>query len=414
MNYFKLIVLFCSAMIVHSHYDDAYGDGDGGDGYGDGDSSYGGDSGDKKGYSSTSTISTVEELKSFINETDGFEPFVIGFFDLTTNSQDKDVFEEVAAKESGIRFALSTSKEVLEEYKYDGCAVIVYKPTKLVGEKYEKPKARYPSKTLKAESLSKFVLEKSAPVVGLKTRGSATRLEKVKTPVVTVFLDVDLDKNLKTWTYYANRLRKIAQDFKGKVLFEIADKNDFDMELADHDIELVAKTDIGVGIRSGSMHYKMSASYSPESVKAFVEEFQAGRLVGKEKKKYTPPKEDGEEDDGTESAVVTLTDANFADEVTNSDKDVMLEFYAPWCGHCKSLKPVYKQLADKLKDVPTVSIAAMDATANTVPPAYKVEGYPTILFLPAKTKKAVSYDGARDPDSMAQWIQEHASQPFSL
>jgi protein disulfide isomerase family A protein 3 len=73
----------------------------------------------------------------------------------------------------------------------------------------------------------------------------------------------------------------------------------------------------------------------------------------------------------------------------------MLEFYAPWCGHCKHLKPVYAALANKLKGVSTVSIAAMDATANTVPKGYDVQGYPTILFLPANTKKVVSYDGER-------------------
>jgi protein disulfide isomerase family A protein 3 len=407
MNNLKIFFLFCVALIAQSQYDDEYGgdgDRDGGDDYGD--------YGDKNGFSSAKEIKTVEEMKLFMAE-DEFEPFVIGFFDPSTNSNDKDVFEEVASKESGLRFAFSTAKEVLEEYKYDGCAVLVYKPAKLFGEKYEKQKARYPSKTLKAESLTKFVLEKSAPVVGLKTKSSSARLEKVKTPVVTAFLDVDLDKNLKTWTYYANRLRKIAQDFKGKVLFEIADKNDFDMEMADHDIELVAKTDVGVGIRSGNLYYKMTDTYSPENVKKFVDDFIAGRLVGKEKKKYTPPKDD-EDGDDSDSHVVTLTDANFDEEVTNADKDVMLEFYAPWCGHCKSLKPVYKGLAEKLKDVPTVSIAAMDATANTVPKGYTVEGYPTILFVSAKDKKPIPYNGARDEESMAQWIQKHAGHPFTL
>lgn len=49
-----------------------------------------------------------------------------------------------------------------------------------------------------------------------------------------------------------------------------------------------------------------------------------------------------------------------------SDKDVLIEFYAPWCGHCKSLAPKYDALAEKLAGVPSVMIAKMDATENEI------------------------------------------------
>ena len=65
---------------------------------------------------------------------------------------------------------------------------------------------------------------------------------------------------------------------------------------------------------------------------------------------------------------------NFEEIVNDPEKDVLIEFYAPWCGHCKSLEPKYKELGEKMADEESVVIAKMDATANDVPPPYQVRG----------------------------------------
>lgn len=83
-----------------------------------------------------------------------------------------------------------------------------------------------------------------------------------------------------------------------------------------------------------------------------------------------------------------------------------MEFYAPWCGHCKSLAPKYEELAQLFAPFAKhVTIAKVDATANDVPE--EIAGFPTIKLYPAgsKNKTPIDYSGARDVDSLAGFVQ---------
>ena len=53
---------------------------------------------------------------------------------------------------------------------------------------------------------------------------------------------------------------------------------------------------------------------------------------------------------------MTLTNDNFKEVVTDSSADVLVEFYAPWCGHCKALKPEYKRAAAHFANVNYVGV----------------------------------------------------------
>lgn len=100
---------------------------------------------------------------------------------------------------------------------------------------------------------------------------------------------------------------------------------------------------------------------------------------------YKPPEVD-------EKDVVVLKDNNFTD-VVNKNRYVMVEFYAPWCGHCQALAPEYASAATELKGE-NVILAKVDATEESdVAQKYGVEGFPTIYFFIDGIHKA--YTGHR-------------------
>jgi len=108
------------------------------------------------------------------------------------------------------------------------------------------------------------------------------------------------------------------------------------------------------------------------------------------------------------SAVTTLTTENF-DSLVLGSKSALVEFYAPWCGHCKQLAPKYEELAKVFAGDKNVVIAKLDATEyGEIGNKYDVTGYPTIKFFPAGSSEPESYEKGREVEDMVQFINEKA------
>uniref|UniRef100_A0A5B6ZJ79 protein disulfide-isomerase n=1 Tax=Davidia involucrata TaxID=16924 RepID=A0A5B6ZJ79_DAVIN len=107
------------------------------------------------------------------------------------------------------------------------------------------------------------------------------------------------------------------------------------------------------------------------------------------------------------SSVVVLTSDNFNEIVLDETKDVLVEFYAPWCGHCKNLAPTYEKLATAFRLEEDVVIANLDSDKHKdLAEKYGVSGYPTLKFFPKSNKAGEDYDGGRDLDDFVTFINE--------
>ncbi|KAI0760753.1 protein disulfide isomerase [Fomes fomentarius] len=106
-----------------------------------------------------------------------------------------------------------------------------------------------------------------------------------------------------------------------------------------------------------------------------------------------------------------VLDAHTFDEVAlNPEKDVIVAFTAPWCGHCKRLKPIYEDVAKDFINEPNCLVTNVDADAKNNRPLaekYEVGSFPTIKFFPKGQKDSpIDYDGARTEEAFIEFLNE--------
>ncbi|KAG0475705.1 hypothetical protein HPP92_015391 [Vanilla planifolia] len=110
------------------------------------------------------------------------------------------------------------------------------------------------------------------------------------------------------------------------------------------------------------------------------------------------------------SFVVPLTPENFDQIVFDKMKDVLLVFYAPWCGYSKMLIPTYEKLAAAYKLEEDIIFANIDSdNYRDLAEKHGVSGYPTMKFFPKSNKIGEHYVGGHDLSSLVTFINERCS-----
>lgn len=103
-------------------------------------------------------------------------------------------------------------------------------------------------------------------------------------------------------------------------------------------------------------------------------------------------------------AIINATDASFEQDVLQSDKLVLVDFWAEWCGPCKMLAPVLDQVAAEVEGVQVVKVNIEESPE--APVTYAVRGIPA-LFLFKNGEIVAQKAGAMPKSELVSWIETH-------
>lgn len=328
-------------------------------------------------------LKTVEEFDKFIANKEDVS--IVGFF--ASKDAAKEFLAAATAYSEDYRFGVVYSSDIIAAKNKGANGIVNYRP-------FDKEDAQvvYGGDINKSSDIQSWIDSSSIPLAGLFKPSFEKRYKAKKLPRLAYFAKVSAERDPAGLRYILNRLRKVAKEFSGKILFTT---QPFD-STEGRELSLSVNTFV---VFDGSKRYTSDLPFSVDNIKKVAEDFLAGKLEEHIKSEPIPT---------TESIVQHVVGRNFDKEVMESKQDVFIKFYAPWCGHCKALAPKYEELAKNMKKYKSVKIVELDATANEYPrDLFTVNGFPTLYLLKANDKKhPVQYSGDRSADSMEKWIKK--------
>ncbi|CAL5365619.1 unnamed protein product [Camellia sinensis] len=342
-------------------------------------------------------LSTVEEAEHILTA----EPkVVLGFLDSLVGPQSEEL-SAASRLEEDVSFYQTSSPEVAKLFHIDPQAK---RPALVLLKKETEKISHFDGQFIKS-AITQFVYENKLPLVTTLTRESAPLI--FENPIKNQLLLFATSNDSET---FQPMFREAAKAFKGKLIFVYVemDNEDFGRPVSEYfGVSGDAPRVIAYTGNDDARKFVLDSDLTLSSIKSFGEDFLEDKLKPFYKSDPVPETNDGD--------VKIVVGNNFDEIVLDESKDVLLELYAPWCGHCQALEPIYNKLAKHLKGINSLVIAKMDGTTNEHPRA-KSDGFPTILFFPAGNKSfdPITFDSDRTVVEFYKFLKKHASIPFKL
>lgn len=292
-------------------------------------------------------------------------------------------------------FGLTTDKDVIEAAGVTPPAILVYRS-------FDEPRSDYPYpvSALTKNELSEWLAELAIPVFDQVTGENYRVYATGSKPLAYLFVEPGSENKDEI----INAIRPVAQKYKSKINFVWIDAVQFGdhakaLNLRDSKWPAFVIQDL-----TKQLKYPLDQSHevTPDAVSNYVQLYIEGKVEPTLKSEPVPETQD--------EPVYVVVGKNFNDVVFDDSKDVFIEFYATWCGHCKRIKPTWDSLGERFADrKDRITIAKMEATENDLPSVpFQVSGFPTIKFKQAGSREFIDYDGDRSLESLVAFVEEHA------
>lgn len=330
------------------------------------------------------SLESSDAVKTFLEK----DVAVVGFF-ADKESEGAKAFLSAADGIDDVEFGIVSDAAIATENKVEGDKVVLFK-------KFDEGRNDFDGK-LEADEIQKFVKANQLPLVTEFSDETAPKIFGGDVKHHVLFFDKKTSDSFKA---NHDAFSEAAKGFKGKVLFVFVNAEVEDnlriMEFFGIQASELPTVRL-INLADDDMtKYKPS---KPEVTSEVISEFVQGFLDGK-LKPHLLTQEVPEDWDA--KPVKVLVGKNFDEVARDNTKDVLVEFYAPWCGHCKQLAPIWDKLGEEFKDSKDIVVAKMDSTANEVE-GVKVQSFPTIKFFP-KEGDAVDYNGGRTLDDFVKFL----------
>ncbi|XP_037449538.1 protein disulfide isomerase-like 1-4 [Triticum dicoccoides] len=342
-------------------------------------------------------LTAVDEAEKVVT---GDDVAVLAFLDHLSGAH-SDELAAASRLEDTISFYQTTSPDVAKLFHIDPEA----KRPSIVLLKKEEEKLTVFDGEFRASAIAEFVSANKIPLITTLTQETAPAIfdNPIKKQILLFAVAKESSKFLPI-------IKETAKSFKGKLLFVFVERDNEEVGepvanyfgITGHETTVLAYTG-----NEDAKKFFFSGEISLDTIKEFAQDFLEDKLTPSYKSDPVP--ESNDED------VKVVVGKSLDQIVLDESKDVLLEVYAPWCGHCQSLEPIYNKLAKYLRGIDSLVIAKMDGTNNEHPRA-KPDGFPTILFYPAgkKSFEPITFEGDRTVVEMYKFLKKHAAIPFKL